>query len=57
MSGRARGALERTRLRLPIRLKLAVVSAGLTFAILLLFALVSVILGMIPFLTIRALRE
>ncbi len=39
MSGGARGALERTRLRLPIRIKLAVVSAGLTFAILLLFAL------------------
>ncbi len=41
MSGRARTALnQRTRLRLPIRLKLAVVSAGLTFVILLLFALV-----------------
>jgi signal transduction histidine kinase len=40
MSGRARTALSRTRLRLPIRLKLAVVSAGLTFVILLLFALV-----------------
>ena len=40
MSGGARQALARTRLRLPIRLKLAVVSAGLTFAILLLFALV-----------------
>ena len=42
MSGGARGArgiLKRTRLRLPIRIKLAVVSAGLTFAILLLFAL------------------
>ena len=32
--------IQRTRLRLPIRLKLAVVSAGLTFVILLLFALV-----------------
>ena len=40
MSGRARTALSRTRLRLPIRLKLAVVSAGLTFVILLLFAIV-----------------
>ncbi len=40
MSGRARTALRRTRLRLPIRLKLAVVSAGLTFVILLLFAIV-----------------
>ena len=40
VSGRARTALRRTRLRLPIRLKLAVVSAGLTFVILLLFALV-----------------
>ena len=40
MSGRARSALRRTRLRLPIRVKLAVVSAGLTFAILLLFAVV-----------------
>ncbi len=40
MSGRARTALSQTRLRLPIRLKLAVVSAGLTFVILLLFALV-----------------
>jgi signal transduction histidine kinase len=38
VSGRARGAIQRTRLRLPIRLKLAVVSAGLTFVILLLFA-------------------
>ncbi|MEK6227835.1 MAG: HAMP domain-containing sensor histidine kinase [Actinomycetota bacterium] len=37
---RARSAIERTRLRLPIRLKLAVVSAGLTFVILALFALV-----------------
>jgi two-component system, OmpR family, sensor kinase len=36
----ARSALQRTRLRLPIRLKLAMVSAGLTFVILLLFALV-----------------
>jgi signal transduction histidine kinase len=35
-----RSALRRTRLRLPIRLKLAVVSAGLTFVILLLFAVV-----------------
>jgi len=40
VSGRARGAIRRTRLRLPIRLKLAIVSAGLTFVILLLFALV-----------------
>jgi len=40
VSGRARRALRRTRLRLPIRLRLAVVSAGLTFVILLLFALV-----------------
>ncbi len=40
MSGRALGALRRTRLRLPIRAKLAVVSAALTFAILLLFAVV-----------------
>jgi two-component system OmpR family sensor kinase len=39
-SSGAWGVLKRTRLRLPIRLKLAVVSAGLTFAILLLFALV-----------------
>jgi signal transduction histidine kinase len=37
---RARDAIARTRLRLPIRLKLAVVSAGLTFVILLLFAVV-----------------
>ena len=37
---RARRALERTRLRLPIRMKLAVVSAALTFVILALFALV-----------------
>ncbi|HYY21671.1 MAG TPA: HAMP domain-containing sensor histidine kinase [Thermoleophilaceae bacterium] len=36
----ARSALQRTRLRLPIRLKLAMVSAGLTFVILLLFAVV-----------------
>lgn len=35
-----RSMLQRTRLRLPIRLKLAVVSAGLTFVILLLFAVV-----------------
>jgi len=40
MSGRARRALRRMRLRLPIRAKLAFVSAGLTFAILLLFAIV-----------------
>jgi len=39
MSG-PRTVIQRTRLRLPIRLKLAVVSAGLTFVILLLFALV-----------------
>jgi two-component system OmpR family sensor kinase len=39
VSGRARNAVRRTRLRLPIRLKLAVVSAALTFVILLLFAL------------------
>ncbi len=39
MSERAPGVVQRTRLRLPIRLKLAMVSAGLTFAILLLFAL------------------
>ena len=37
---RARSAIERTRLRLPIRVKLALVSAGLTFMILLLFAVV-----------------
>ena len=37
---RARSAIERTRLRLPIRMKLAVVSAALTFVILALFALV-----------------
>ncbi len=40
MSGRARTAIHRTRVRVPIRLKLAVVSAALTFVILLLFALV-----------------
>jgi len=40
MSGRARSAIHRTRLRLPIRVKLAVVSAALTFVILLLFAVV-----------------
>ncbi len=40
MSAREPGVVQRTRLKLPIRLKLAVVSAGLTFAILLLFALV-----------------
>ncbi len=40
MSGRARGALRRTRLRLPIQVKLALVSAALTFIILALFALV-----------------
>ena len=34
------GILQQARLRVPVRLKLAVVSAGLTFAILLLFALV-----------------
>jgi len=34
------GVLRRMRLRLPVRRKLAIVSAGLTFAILLLFALV-----------------
>ena len=34
------GVVHRMRLRLPVRLKLAIVSAGLTFAILLLFALV-----------------
>ena len=34
------GFLQRARLRLPVRLKLAIVSAGLTFVILLLFALV-----------------
>jgi two-component system OmpR family sensor kinase len=34
------GALERLRVRLPVRLKLAIVSAGLTFFILLLFAVV-----------------
>ena len=39
MSG-PRTVIQRTRLRLPIRLKLAVVSAGLTFVILLLFAVV-----------------
>ncbi len=38
MSGPPALSLQRTRLRLPIRLKLAVVSAGLTFVILLLFA-------------------
>ena len=37
---KARGVLERARLRLPVRVKLAIVSAGLTFVILLLFALV-----------------
>jgi two-component system, OmpR family, sensor kinase len=37
---RARSAIERTRLRLPIRVKLAAVSAGLTLVILLLFAVV-----------------
>ncbi len=37
---KARGILRRTRLRLPIRLKLALVSATLTFVILLLFAVV-----------------
>ena len=37
---RARSAIEGTRLRLPIRMKLAVVSAALTFVILALFALV-----------------
>ena len=40
MSGGARGALRRTRLRLPIQVKLALVSAALTFVILLLFAVV-----------------
>ncbi|MDQ3644056.1 MAG: HAMP domain-containing histidine kinase [Actinomycetota bacterium] len=40
MSDRARGVFQRTRVRLPIRLKLAIVSAALTFVILLLFALV-----------------
>ncbi len=40
MSGRARGAIRRTRLRLPIQVKLALVSAALTFVILLLFAVV-----------------
>ncbi len=40
MSGRARGAIRRTRLRLPIQVKLALVSAALTFVILLLFSLV-----------------
>ena len=40
MSARARSMIHRTRLRLPIRVKLAVVSAGLTFVILLLFAVV-----------------
>ena len=39
MSGRARTAIHRTRVRLPIRLKLAIVSAALTFVILALFAL------------------
>ncbi len=39
-SGGPRTVIQRTRLRLPIRLKLAVVSAGLTFVILLLFAVV-----------------
>ena len=37
---RSPGLLERARLRVPVRLKLAIVSAGLTFVILLLFALV-----------------
>ena len=37
---RLRSAVQRTRLRIPIRWKLALVSAGLTFVILLLFALV-----------------
>lgn len=40
MSGRARTVIHRTRVRLPIRLKLAIVSAALTFVILLLFAVV-----------------
>ncbi len=40
MSARDPGVVHRMRLRVPVRLKLAVVSAGLTFAILLLFALV-----------------
>ncbi len=40
MSGGARGAIRRTRLRLPIQVKLALVSAALTFVILLLFAIV-----------------
>jgi two-component system, OmpR family, sensor kinase len=39
-AARARAAIERTRLRLPVRLKLAMVSAALTFMILLLFAVV-----------------
>ena len=38
MSGRARTAIQRTRRRLPIRLKLAIVSAALTFVILVGFA-------------------
>jgi two-component system, OmpR family, sensor kinase len=37
---RALAAIERTRVRLPVRVKLATVSAGLTFVILLLFAVV-----------------
>ncbi|HEV2723118.1 MAG TPA: HAMP domain-containing sensor histidine kinase [Thermoleophilaceae bacterium] len=40
MSARDPGVVHRMRLRIPVRLKLAIVSAGLTFAILLLFALV-----------------
>ena len=40
MSGRVPGVVRRMRLGLPVRLKLAIVSAGLTFVILLLFALV-----------------
>ena len=40
MTGRARTAIQRTRRRLPIRLKLAIVSAALTFVILIGFAVV-----------------
>ena len=40
MTGRARSAIQRTRRRLPIRLKLAIVSAALTFVILIGFAVV-----------------
>jgi len=40
VTGRARGAIQNARRRLPIRLKLAIVSAALTFVILVVFATV-----------------